>query len=76
MIKAKALLKDIKRIAMYYAWENDIGNKKSKRLIDAIYKGKYERRKGVWIQAKDALNALASLFKKNNKWLTQTKNIV
>ena len=76
MIKAKALLKDIKRIAMYYAWENDIGNKKAKALIDDIHKGKYGGREGVWVQAEDALNALVSLFKKDNKWLTQTKNIV
>lgn len=63
------LLRHAIQAAKYMAWDmklDTVGGQKALEIMDEFHSGKYGSKDGIWVQAKNALDALEKLLKQEN----------
>lgn len=56
-----SLLEDVVQIAKYFAWQDEVGDKRAVDIICEIHNGKYGSQEGIWPQVDKALFKLKGL---------------
>lgn len=60
---ALEILRQIVEYAKHKAWDNFVGDKKAKSIIDNFHNGAYGSGEGVWVQVDEALNLINEIIK-------------